>query len=314
MDFHLDPSTDTPLYLQLEDQIRYALSVGELSPGDRLPSIRGLEQSLGVHRNTVRRAYLELHEEGTLIVRQGQRAEVAPRKQKAPAAATDELGPLAERTLQEAVSRGLDAVMLARHFTRLAARHDERYPRCAFVECSQAQADDLARATGRAWRRRVLGVDLAGLREGGPGLPASVSHVLTTPWHVAEVRVLLGREGPSPLEATVRLADEFHAGARQLAGRSVGLLLRDAESVGGYVELVNRHAEPSGPIRTALVGERAAALELLNSSDGVVFTTNCRPFVERHAPAGLVTRELAYEPEPDGLARLGSLCFPALEE
>ena len=311
MDFHLDDTTDTPLYLQIEDQIRYALSVGELRAGERLPSIRSMEEQLGVHRNTVRRAYTELHEEGTLVVRQGQCAQVAPRLQQPSRARVDELGPLAERALKEAGARGLDPVQFARHLARLAARHDERYPRCAFVECSRVHAVDLARATSLAWRRRVIGLDVAELAD---SLPASVTHVLTTPWHVAEARRALGEQGPHLVEATVRLTHEFHEGVRRLAGLRIGLLLRDAHSIAGYTEVVERHAEASGVVRAALVNESDAALELLRMSEGLVYTTNCRPFVERHAPPGLVTQELVYEPEPEGLARLGSLCFPDPEE
>jgi len=54
----------TPIYNQIADQIRYRIAAGQLRPGDDLPPIRGLAESLRVNPNTVARAYRELEQEG----------------------------------------------------------------------------------------------------------------------------------------------------------------------------------------------------------------------------------------------------------
>jgi GntR family transcriptional regulator len=54
----------TPIYNQIADQIRYRIASGQLRPGDDLPPIRGLAESLRVNPNTVARAYRELEQEG----------------------------------------------------------------------------------------------------------------------------------------------------------------------------------------------------------------------------------------------------------
>jgi GntR family transcriptional regulator len=62
----------------LEDQIavglRQAIAQGSLGPGEDLPSVRQLAGDLGVHWNTVARAYRRLADEGLLTVRRGRGA------------------------------------------------------------------------------------------------------------------------------------------------------------------------------------------------------------------------------------------------
>ena len=60
MRFHLDYKSGKPVYLQLVDQVKAAAASGALKPGDPLPSIRPLAESMRVNRNTVAKAYSEL--------------------------------------------------------------------------------------------------------------------------------------------------------------------------------------------------------------------------------------------------------------
>jgi DNA-binding transcriptional regulator YhcF (GntR family) len=71
------PSAPGPLYQQIVDGVRRAVSEGRLEPGIALPSFRVLAAELMVSLITVKRAYEELEREGiTLIQRQGTRARV----------------------------------------------------------------------------------------------------------------------------------------------------------------------------------------------------------------------------------------------
>ncbi|MEW6753495.1 MAG: GntR family transcriptional regulator [Candidatus Latescibacterota bacterium] len=310
----VDLRSDTPIHLQIKDQIRYAIAVGELRAGDQLPSIRQLEGELGVNRNTVRRAYQELEHEGTLVLRQGATARVAS---KAPGPVRDVPSPRAaewaRRIIEEAEAMGLHSVRCAATLHEAAREHDGRYPRVAFVECSQLQADDFAQAAQRVFARRVVGVDLSGVGRDGAALPASVRHVLSTEWHVGELRRLLQGRGVTTHSVGVRLKPQFHDGVARLAGRTIGLLLRDAESVAGYRSLARKLARPQGAVRVALLGEDDAAVALMGSVQGLLYTTPCRGFVRAHAPPGLVAQEMLYEPVSEDLEILGHQLF-ALEE
>jgi GntR family transcriptional regulator len=56
----------TPIYRQLVDQVRYAVTNKLLSEGDPLPSVRSLAEYLTINPNTVARAYQQLVEEGVV--------------------------------------------------------------------------------------------------------------------------------------------------------------------------------------------------------------------------------------------------------
>lgn len=60
-----------PIYLQIIELIKRAIAVGELLPGDKLPSVREMSSSLGVNPNTLQRAYGELERLGITYTRRG---------------------------------------------------------------------------------------------------------------------------------------------------------------------------------------------------------------------------------------------------
>ena len=60
---------DTPLYLQLYQRYRDAITAGRLRPGERVPSIRNLASELHVARGTVEMAYQMLVSEGYLVTK-----------------------------------------------------------------------------------------------------------------------------------------------------------------------------------------------------------------------------------------------------
>jgi len=66
-----------PLYLQVKEQIRHRIAVGELKPGDEIPSIRQLAADIRVSVITIKRAYLELELEGVIHTRHGRGSCVA---------------------------------------------------------------------------------------------------------------------------------------------------------------------------------------------------------------------------------------------
>jgi GntR family transcriptional regulator len=69
----IDLDDPRPIEDQLVAALRLALARREVAPGDELPAARQLAGDLGVHWNTVARAYRRLHDEGLIAVRQGRR-------------------------------------------------------------------------------------------------------------------------------------------------------------------------------------------------------------------------------------------------
>lgn len=62
----LDPQGEKPLYQQLYEQIRQAVQTGNLSRGEKMPSLRKLSEDLGLSRTTIETAYQQLCAEGYL--------------------------------------------------------------------------------------------------------------------------------------------------------------------------------------------------------------------------------------------------------
>ena len=66
-----------PMYLQILEQIKARISVGDWPPGSEIPSIRQLAAELRVSVITIKRAYLELEQEGVIETQQGRGSFVA---------------------------------------------------------------------------------------------------------------------------------------------------------------------------------------------------------------------------------------------
>jgi GntR family transcriptional regulator len=71
IEFRLDRSSGVPAYRQLVDQVRQALQLGILRPGDQLPTVRDVVRQIAINPNTVHRAYRELEHQGLTEGRPG---------------------------------------------------------------------------------------------------------------------------------------------------------------------------------------------------------------------------------------------------
>ena len=73
----ISQSDGRPMYLQIMEQVRQKVAVGEWKPGENIPSIRALAIDLQVSVITVKRAYLELEREGIIVTQHGKGSTVA---------------------------------------------------------------------------------------------------------------------------------------------------------------------------------------------------------------------------------------------
>ena len=70
-DIVISQSDSRPMYLQIMEQVKQRVAVGEWAPGDEIPSIRQLAMALRVSVITIKRAYLELEREGVIVTQHG---------------------------------------------------------------------------------------------------------------------------------------------------------------------------------------------------------------------------------------------------
>ena len=74
---NFDFSSDTPIYLQLRNQIVMGIGSGKLKQGDKLPTVRALAEESGINVMTVSKAYNLLKQEGYIITDRRKGATVA---------------------------------------------------------------------------------------------------------------------------------------------------------------------------------------------------------------------------------------------
>lgn len=115
VDIELDYDRGVPIYRQIVDAIRAALSMGRLRMGEQLPTIHALAKRLGINPNTVARAYRELEREGHLVSRRGRGTFPAPRL-PAPLDARATLQSIYERAMQDAARHNISASELVAYF------------------------------------------------------------------------------------------------------------------------------------------------------------------------------------------------------
>jgi GntR family transcriptional regulator len=74
----ISQSDGRPMYLQIMEQIRQRVVLGEWKPGEQIPSIRAMAIALQISVITVKLAYLELEREGVIVTQHGKGSIVAP--------------------------------------------------------------------------------------------------------------------------------------------------------------------------------------------------------------------------------------------
>lgn len=79
------------MYLQIMEQVRQRVAVGDWAEGQEIPSIRQLAVDLRVSVITVKRAYLELEREGVIVTQHGRGSFVAAGQNVGPAILEKEL-------------------------------------------------------------------------------------------------------------------------------------------------------------------------------------------------------------------------------
>jgi GntR family transcriptional regulator len=129
--FRLDSTSGVPIYRQIQDQIRFGVASGLLSPGEQLPTVRSLAVELSVNPNTVIKAYSELEREGLLDSQQGSGTFVAdvPAVRLSEAQRNSKLAELCTEFLSQAARYGFSPADVLKGIAALNTRgknHERR--------------------------------------------------------------------------------------------------------------------------------------------------------------------------------------------
>ncbi len=129
MPFHIDPADPTPIYAQLERNIRLGIATGRLKPDTQLPTVRQLAVDLSINVNTVAKVYRDLERAGVLETRRGVGTFIkTPQPDVMPAEEKDQLlRVLADRFLAEAATQGFSARELLAHLKSRLTKESDSY-------------------------------------------------------------------------------------------------------------------------------------------------------------------------------------------
>ena len=197
----VNQSSGVPIYKQIVEQIEFMIEGGQLGDGDRLPSSRMLAKNMSINRNTVARAYGELREKGYVesqrrrgmvivgAVQAQQRAEARTRARTVLATAS-----------RECVALGLAAEEISSLAYHFGLHAEQLEVRICFVECNSDRANYFAEELSD---RLQLTVDPLVLDHFDPEEAFRVDLVLTTFFHLAEVRRLARSSGPEVVAIVV---------------------------------------------------------------------------------------------------------------
>lgn len=117
---HVDPRSGLPVYLQVVDQVRRAVAIGVLKPGEQLPSVKQLASDLVVNPATISRALRELEHLGIVQSLPGRGAFVRSDAvtSAAKTGARDVVSASIDTAIREARSLGVDESDLCDLFRR----------------------------------------------------------------------------------------------------------------------------------------------------------------------------------------------------
>jgi GntR family transcriptional regulator len=132
MVFRSNPASGVPVYLQLIEQVKHAIDLGALRPGDQLPAIRRVAEDLVINPNTVAKAYRDLERDGVIALRQGAGAFVAQNGDAGRVTKVKAAQPVLQAALERLAASGVTPDEIRRLFdaemSRLAERPRARKP------------------------------------------------------------------------------------------------------------------------------------------------------------------------------------------
>lgn len=101
LQFYVNLDSPIAVYVQIENQVQFAIAGGLLEPGDHLPSVREMSGMLDVNPNTVTKAYRDLELMGLVSTRRGVGVSITSR---APKLCVEAARKLARDHLRDAVA------------------------------------------------------------------------------------------------------------------------------------------------------------------------------------------------------------------
>ena len=126
-DLVISRSDGRPMYLQIMEQIKLRIAVGDWPRGEEIPSIRQLAMALRVSVITVKRAYYELERECVIVTQHGKGSTVADGPAPSPRAWEEELAQHLDQAARLGALLGLTSEELETRLREATNRFTEEH-------------------------------------------------------------------------------------------------------------------------------------------------------------------------------------------
>jgi GntR family transcriptional regulator len=221
--FHYNAADRIPVHVQLVEQVKVALALGKLSPGDMLPSIRQVEDELGVGRMLVRKAYQHLQDAELVRIIHG-RGAVVTGQARANGQVTEKAESFMQRMIPELRREGIEPVTFSRILHQRLLAEDAREPRLLCVDSSEVLARDLGQQIQQTLGLHVRTTGIARLRRTRKTV-TDTTQVLVDYYYLADVRKILSGRTRGIYPISLDYDQAFLERVRSVPRRAAILLL-----------------------------------------------------------------------------------------
>lgn len=286
--FNLDKQVNLTYYDQIKGQLLSAIYCGKIREGDRLPSMKELTDSLAINYKTVRKIYLRLAQEdyieivkssGTFLKkRSGEHTYERMRRQA--------IFRLLKETTDKAKSLGLSSKKFIELVGDYATGSSSRKI-CLAVIDHQEEAFIFSRELAMRLGVEVVPVSLDQL-EGDEfsRLLKESDYLLTTSWHMEEVRMLAGRH----LKKLVELKPSHEIYTEIMTAtqdQNVAIVIQDEQTLHASWEIFMNLYHPSTKKKfwIAPIAREDLVEKIIQEADLIFVSPMCWDEMRKRTPA-----------------------------
>ena len=280
-------SSDRSMWWKLKQILEYQIAIGNYPVGAKLPGVRNLARALGVNKNTVSRAYVELRREGLVESVKGKGVIVINLpKLKDLEKVADELAQRVTILLQEAMGLGLDPGRIRQVlWPVLDSCNGSVFPHAAVVECNEVDARHFASELSTQLSIPFQPVVLPKSLPKGGKLLREFDFVVTPLFHLNEVSAVM-EDCPGEVEG-VLLAPDIKVIlelAKMSSTLAIGLVaLGDRKrTVSSLADLLRSYT--SAKVKACAIYDADALHKLFDASDVLVDTLACHDELMKMSP------------------------------
>lgn len=286
--FNLDKQVNLTYYDQIKGQLLSAIYCGKIQEGDRLPSIQELTDSLAINYKTVRKIYLRLAQEdyieivkssGTFLKkRSGEHAYERMQRQA--------IFRLLEEMINKAKNLGLSSKKFIELLENYATGGSSRKISLAVID-HQEEAFIFSRELEIRLGVKALPVSLDQLEgDASSSLFQESDYLLTTSWHMEEVKMLAGQH----LKKLVELKPSHEIYTEIMTAtqdQNVAIVIQDEQTLHASWEIFMNLYHPSTKKKfwIAPIAREDLVEKIIQEADLIFVSPMCWDEMRKRAPA-----------------------------